>query len=91
MYIHPHYTVRWDPAKSRSLKECRGLSFEELLAFPLVAIQRHLGRPNQWFLLFAVTGYIWVAPCVFGEGEVFLKTLYPSRKLTRLWRTGGMT
>lgn len=77
------------PGEEPVLKGARGLSFEELLAFPIIGILRHPGRSNQQMFLFEVSGCIWVAPFVLGEKEIFLKTLYPSRKFTKLWRAGG--
>jgi len=37
-------------------------------------------------MLFEYKGYIWVVPFVKANGEIFLKTLYPSRKYTKIYR-----
>jgi hypothetical protein len=41
-------------------------------------------------MLFEREGYVWVVPFVTGENEIFLKTFYPNRKYTRLYREGGL-
>lgn len=39
-------------------------------------------------MFFERESYVWVIPFVVGENEIFLKTLYPSRKYTRLYKEG---
>ncbi len=36
--------------------------------------------------LFEYRGYIWIVPYVEEADYIFLKTLYPSRKYTRLYK-----
>lgn len=83
------YTFLWDPAKSDALKASRGLSFEEFLEGEFLLIQGNPSRRGQSLMLCRVRGYVWAAPCVMRAGEIFLKTMYPSRKYTRLWGKGG--
>jgi hypothetical protein len=40
--------------------------------------------------LFRHQGYVWVAPCVISNGEIFLKTLFPSRKYNRMLERGEL-
>ena len=80
--------VRWDALKSARLKQARGVSFEELIHGKLVAVKQHPARPHQRLLLIEFRKYIWVVPFVESEGEIFLKTLFPSRKYTQLYRAG---
>jgi hypothetical protein len=82
--------LRGDLLKSERLKRTRGTSFEELLRSRLIAVKRHLKRPHQYVLLFEHRGYIWVVPCVVSEDEVFLKTLFPSRNYTKLYKRGEL-
>lgn len=42
-------------------------------------------------MLFEYRGYVWVVPYVADENEIFLKTLYPSRKYTTLHKKGGLS
>lgn len=37
-----------------------------------------------------LNGYIWIVPYVKHGNEIFLKTLYPSRKFTKKWIRGEM-
>ena len=39
-------------------------------------------------MFFERGGYVWVIPFIQGEDELFLKTFYPSRKYTRLYKEG---
>lgn len=82
--------IRWDSAKNESLKESRDVSFEEIIQSKWLGIIEHPTRPHQSLILFEHKGYVWVAPCVETETEIFLKTLFPSRKYTALYRKGKL-
>jgi len=82
--------IRWNLLKSERLKRTRGVSFEEILQARLVAIQKHHKRESQKVMLFEHKEYIWVVPFVESEDEIFLKTLYPSRMYTRIYRRGEL-
>ena len=82
--------IRWDPGKSERLKCARGVSFEELIQAEFVGMLRHAKKPNQELLLFRHLGYIWVVPCVMRDREIFLKTLFPSRKYTKMHAKGEL-
>ena len=75
----------WSEVKSRRLKRIRGVSFEEILGERLVDVVNHPIRENQRLMIFERRGYCWVVPCVEKDGECFLKTLYPSRKFTKIY------
>ncbi len=80
----------WSLVKSERLKRTRGVSFEELIQARLVSVKQHPGRSHQHIMLFDYKGYIWVAPFVETEEAIFLKTLFPSRKYTSLYRKGAL-
>ena len=82
--------LQWDLLKSQRLKRARGVSFEELVHAKLVAVKRHPTRAHQQLMLFEHRGHIWVAPYVESGDAIFLKTLYPSRKYTALYRRGAL-
>ncbi|MCM2303146.1 MAG: toxin [Elusimicrobia bacterium] len=82
--------LRWSSSKSEELKSERGVSFEEIILARLVGAKDHPSRPNQSILLFELQGYIWVVPYVIRDDEIFLKTLFPSRKYTKLWKQGDL-
>ncbi len=82
--------IRWDPGKSERLKRERGVSFEEMLQAEVICAVKHSGRPGQRVLLVRYEGYVWAVPYVLNGEEVFLKTLFPSRKYTRLVKEGKL-
>lgn len=79
---------QWDPVKNERLKKVRGVSFDEILKSRFIKKKNHPQRTHQDMLLFERGGYIWVVPCVESEDALFLKTLFPSRKYTKLYRKG---
>ena len=82
--------IRWNELKSERLKRTRGISFEEILKERFVGFRLHPHRENQIYMLFARKGVIWVVPFVQSEKGVFLKTLFPDRKFTKLYRRGEL-
>ncbi len=82
--------LRWNLLKSERLKRTRGVSFEELIQSRLIAVKQHPGRTNQQIMLFEHQGYVWVVPFVEGDDEIFLKTLFPSRKYTQQRKKGRL-
>lgn len=83
--------LQWSALKNKRLKKVRGVSFEEITKAKLVDNKEHPTRPHQNVLLCEYQGYIWVVPYVQSEEAIFLKTLYRSRKYTKLYRKGGLT
>jgi len=75
--------VRWNEVKNQRLKKTRGVSFQEVLKGTVVGIVNHPTKGNQSIVLIEFKKYIWVVPFVQQGNEVFLKTLYPSRKYTK--------
>ena len=78
--------IRWSHLKSERLKRTRGVSFGEIIAAELVGVKRHPRREGQNIMLFKYKGYIWIVPYVETEDHIFLKTLYPSRKYTKIYK-----
>ena len=76
--------------KRERLKRTRGVSFEELLQARFVDVRRHPTKAEQKLMLMEHKGYIWVIPYIETERERFLKTLYPSRKYTKLYKRGEL-
>jgi len=80
----------WSSEKNDALKRERGISFErvvvEIAQGNLLDILAH---PNtgkyghQMLLVVRIDEYVYAVPCVDSETELFLKTIIPSRKLTR--------
>ncbi|OGI20649.1 MAG: hypothetical protein A3B68_08855 [Candidatus Melainabacteria bacterium RIFCSPHIGHO2_02_FULL_34_12] len=78
--------VKWNILKSERLKKVRGVSFEEIIRAKLVAVKKHPNKEYQDIMLFEYKNYIWIVPFVQTKDELFLKTLYPSRKYTKIYR-----
>ncbi len=80
----------WNALKSERLKKVRGVSFEEILKAKVVGLKDHPNRNHQRIVFFEYKNQIWLAPFVENEKEMFLKTLYPSRKYTKLYQRGEL-
>lgn len=83
----------WNPEKNEQIKKERGVSFEEislLLANGQVwAVARHWNEeryPGQSIFLAPLDGYIFAIPYVKDGDIFFLKTAFPSRKLTEQYK-----
>ena len=82
--------ISWNLVKSARLKRARGASFEDLIGAKLIAVKRHPKREDRNIMLFEYRRYVWIVPYVESENEIFLKTLYPSRKYTKLYKEGKL-
>jgi len=80
----------WNNDKNSDFKRTRGVCFEQVVLHveqgDLLDILQHPNKtlyPNQRVLVVKMIDYVYAVPFV-GEGEIrFLKTIIPSRKLTR--------
>jgi uncharacterized DUF497 family protein len=82
----------WDTQKNEQIKKERGISFEEIVILlgsnQIWRISKHWNSekyPRQRVFLVPVEGYIHVIPFVEDDGVIFLKTIFPSRKLTKMY------
>lgn len=83
----------WDADKNLRLKRERGVSFEEVLFHiemgDLLDVLEHPNParyPGQKIYVILIDGYVYLVPFVESDDEIFLKTIIPSRKATRLFR-----
>ena len=83
--------VKWNDLKNRKLKNTRGVSFEDILSSKFIGLFEHPKRKHQFLLLYEYKNYVWVVPCIINRKNIFLKTLYPSRKFTRKYKKGEIT
>lgn len=81
---------RWDLSKNNQLVRERGVSFEEVLAAieqsGLLDILDHPSKErygHQKIFVVEIRGYAYIVPFVDQGDELFLKTIIPSRKLTK--------
>lgn len=80
--------IRWDLVKSDQLKKIRGVSFEEIIQTKFITVLKHPKRSHQSIMLFEYKNYIWVIPYIEDANGIFLKTLFPSRKYTKIYKRG---
>lgn len=77
----------WDKEKNQRLKEERGIGFEDIVIAidegRLLVTLDHPKRVNQKIYIVNVEEYAYVVPFVEDELKKFLKTIYPSRKMTK--------
>ncbi len=78
--------------KNERLKQERGVSFEEVVFHitrgDLLDVLGHPNReryPDHRIFVVNIDDYSYLVPLVEGEGEVFLKTIIPSRKATNMY------
>ena len=84
--------VNWNTEKNIRLKAERGVSFEEVVSAMsnggLLVVLDHpntVQYPNQHMFVVRIRGYAYLVPFVETKQEVFLKTIIPSRKATRIY------
>ena len=85
----------WSDEKNEWLKEARGVTFEEV-AYHLThdglldTIEHPDQRkyPGQRIFIVNVEGYACLVPFVEDEKAIFLKTIIPSRKMTKQYLGG---
>ena len=81
------FKARWNELKSKRLKQTRGVSFEEILQGKQIDKIEHPTKSNQNILIYEYKEYIWAVPFVIEEdGMRFLKTIYKSRKLMKIYK-----
>jgi uncharacterized DUF497 family protein len=83
----------WDPEKNEKIKRERGVSFEEIAlllgAGCVWAVTKHWNTekyPSQRIFLIPIDGRIIAVPFVQDKNLFFLKTAFPSRKMTKLYK-----
>jgi predicted DNA binding CopG/RHH family protein len=84
--------ILWDGNKNAWLKQNRGISFDEvLLTIAQGNIVDILEHPNpkkyygQKIILVNINSYIYCVPFEETNEAIFLKTIFPSRKYTRIY------
>lgn len=86
------YLIKYNEGKNEYLKITRGVSFDLVISMfnrgKIIADLKHHNPnryPNQRILVLKIKGQAWAVPYVLNkeDGEIFLKTMYPSRVLTR--------
>ena len=84
----------WDDVKNRKLMRERGISFEAVVSLiegeNVIAIVTGKGKyAHQRQFIVEMNRYVYVVPFVEDDEKIFLKTIIPSRKLTKKFLPGG--
>jgi uncharacterized DUF497 family protein len=86
----------WNPGKNQKLIVGRNVSFEEAIFYienggllDDIVHPNASDYPNQRIFIICIKEYVHLVPYVESEDEVFLKTIIPSRKFTKLYLGGG--
>jgi len=85
----------WNTEKNEELKLNRDISFEEvvfhIMGEGLLDIIEHPNREkyeNQKVFIVSVENYVYLVPFVESDDVIFLKTIIPSRKMTKKYLGG---
>ena len=84
----------WNPDKNQLLVKERGITFERIV-FAIgsgdeLAVLEHPNQekyPGQKISIVQVDDYVYAVPFLENDTEIFLKTIIPSRKATRQYRS----
>ena len=81
---------RWNYEKNLKLKAGRGISFEQVVMHiergDILDVVQHPNQgkyPNQQIIVVDIDNYAYLIPFVEDENGKYLKTIIPSRKVTR--------
>ncbi|MFN0117595.1 MAG: toxin [Elusimicrobiota bacterium] len=88
--------IVWNYEKNEWLKVWRGVSFEQVLLLiedgKILDIIEHKNKkkyPNQRVIVVEIANYVYSVPFVETKKEIFLKTIFPDRKLTKNYLKRG--
>ena len=84
----------WDKEKNKRLISERGISFEAVITYieqgKITAIVSGQGKyKHQKQFIIEVNQYVYIVPFVEEGERIFLKTVIPSRKMTKRYLSGG--
>ena len=84
----------WDVEKNQLLILERGISFERIVfeissgnELAVLVLPNQERYPGQSISMVQVDDYVYAVPYVENDTEIFLKTIIPSRKATRKYRS----
>ncbi len=91
------FSIRFSEEKNQILMATRGVNFETAILHVRngnVLDEKHhhsKHRPNQRLYIIRIEKYVYVVPYVINpkKNEIFLKTMYPSRELTKQYSKKG--
>lgn len=86
----------WDAEKNKILRAIRKISFEDIEEavesgglLDTIDNPNKIKYPNQQMFVVEFNSYVYLVPFVEDEEKNFLKTIYPSRKMTKKYLKKG--
>ncbi|HOV72438.1 MAG TPA: toxin [Candidatus Hydrogenedentes bacterium] len=86
----------WNLEKNNWLRSVRRVTFEEIIfhiqagdLLDVIQIGKSGKYPNQRIFVINIEGYVYLVPFVESEEAIFLKTVIPSRKMTKRYLGGA--
>mgnify|MGYP001137688220 CR=1 FL=1 len=83
----------WDPEKNKWLKRERNISFEQIIfhlskddVWKIADHPDQTNYPGQNIYFVVIENYVYLAPHIVEKKYIFLKTIIPSRKATKLYK-----
>lgn len=90
-----NYNFVYDEKKNLKLKEERGVCFEDVITainhgniLDIIPHHNKKKYPNQKIILIKIKDYVYLVPYLEEEDLLILKTVFPSRKFTKLYLEG---
>ena len=86
----------WNDEKNQKLKSERGVTFEDIVYHithgGLLDVIEHPNQKHysgQKIFVVNIEEYVYIVPFVEEDESIFMKTIIPSRKMTKLYLKGG--
>lgn len=86
--------LRWSHEKNALLRKTRGVSFEEVAHHiqndEILDVRKHPNQeryPHQRIFVIDLGDYVYLVPFVEDEEKIFLKTIIPSRKAQKEYKS----
>ena len=93
MMYNSDMKFEWDPEKNEQLKRERNISFEKIIfhlsqgdVWKIADHPDQENYPGQKIYFVIVENYIYLVPHVIEKDYIFLKTIIPSRKATKIYQ-----
>ena len=90
------YKYLFDEQKNIRLKEERDVCFEDVITaiydgkiLDIIPHHNKEAYPNQMIMVIEINDYVYLVPYLEKEDLLVLKTVFPSRKFTKLYLGGG--
>ena len=83
----------WNPEKNEKLKKERGVSFEQIIfhlcqgdVWKITDHPDQINYPKQKLYFVVIEDYVYIVPHIIEKEYIFLKTIIPSRKATKMYK-----